>query len=116
MCDGVVGIDTFGFDRVFNQMFYSSKEWHDIRNHVIVRDNGCDLGVPGYDIHGRVHIHHMNIVDMSDLKNRTKILLDPEYLITTTHRTHMAIHYGNENTLPKGIIERTPNDTCPWRQ
>lgn len=114
---GKVGEDTFGYDRIFNQMFYSSKEWKDIRNYVIVRDNGCDLGIDGYEIAAqRVIIHHLNPIEMSDIERRTDILLDPEYLITTTHTTHNAIHYGDENQIlaPSPVI-RTKNDTCPWK-
>lgn len=114
---GKVGEDTFGFDRIFNQMFYSSKEWKDIRNYVIVRDNGCDLGIDGYEIAAqRVIIHHLNPIELSDIERRSDILLDPEYLITTTHATHNAIHYGDENQiLTPGLVIRTKNDTCPWK-
>lgn len=113
---GKVGEDTFGFDRIFNQMFYSSKEWKDIRNYVIVRDNGCDLGIDGYEIAAqRVIIHHMNPIALEDIDRRSDILLNPEYLITTTHATHNAIHYGDENQLVTGPIVRTKNDTCPWK-
>lgn len=113
---GKVGQDTFGFDRVFNQMFYRSKEWKSIRDEVIYRDNGCDLGVEGYEIHGRVIIHHMNPITLEDIQENTDFLMNPEYLITTVHSTHNAIHYGDENLLPKAPIERRKNDTCPWRQ
>lgn len=115
--NGKVGEDTFGYDRIFNQMFYSSKEWKDVRNHVIVRDNGCDLGIDGYEIAAqRVIIHHLNPIEMSDIERRSDILLNPEYLITTTHTTHNAIHYGDENQiLTPGPIIRTKNDTCPWK-
>ena len=113
---GRVGEDTFGFDRIFNQMFYSSKEWKDIRNYVIVRDNGCDLGIDGYEIAAqRVIIHHMNPIALEDIERNTDILLNPEYLICTTHATHNAIHYGDENQLVTGPIIRTKNDTCPWK-
>lgn len=115
--DGKVGKDTFGFDRIFNQMFYSSKEWKDIRNHVIARDIGCDLGVPGYDIVGqRVLIHHLNPITLDDIEKHADILLDPEYLITTTHNTHNAIHYGDESLIMSGPVIRTKNDTCPWKR
>lgn len=113
---GKVGQDTFGFDRVFNQMFYRSKEWKSIRDEVIYRDNGCDLGVEGYEIHGRVIIHHMNPITLEDIQENTDFLMNPEYLITTVHSTHNAIHYGDENLLPKAPIERRKNDTCPWRR
>lgn len=115
--DGKVGKDTFGFDRIFNQMFYSSKEWKDVRNHVISRDNGCDLGVYGYDIVGqRVLIHHLNPITLVDIEKHADILLDPEYLITTTHNTHNAIHYGDESLIMSGPVIRTKNDTCPWKR
>lgn len=113
---GSVGKDTFGFDRYFNQKFYKSKEWKQIRNHVIARDLGCDLGVEGYDILGeRVLIHHMNPISLEDLEKHTDQLLDPNYLITVTHRTHNMIHYGiNDKRFPEQV-ERRPNDTCPWK-
>lgn len=115
--NGSVGRDTFGFDRVFNQMFYSSLEWKQCRDKVIARDLGCDLGVPGHEISGqRVIIHHMNPMTLEDLEKRTEILLDPEYLITTTHFTHNAIHYGDSNLLVSEPIERKKNDTCPWKR
>lgn len=115
--NGVVGRDTFGFDRVFNQQFYKgSKEWLRVRDQVIIRDNGCDLGVEGYEIRGqRILVHHLNPIDLSDIADATEFLLNPEYLITTTHRTHNAIHYGDERLLPTAPIERTKYDTCPWR-
>lgn len=112
---GKVGEETFGFDRYLNQAFYRSKEWKAIRDRIIVRDNGCDLGIEGREIFGRVIIHHMNPVTVQDIIDRTEYLLNPEYLITTVKNTHDAIHYGSEElliTIPK---ERTKNDTCPWR-
>lgn len=113
---GSVGKDTFGFDRIFNQHFYTSREWRMLRDHVIVRDMGCDLGVEGYEIHGqKIIVHHLNPIELKDIDIRTDNLLDPEFLITTTHATHNAIHYGDANQLPKAPIERKPNDTCPWR-
>lgn len=115
--DGVVGKDTFGFDRIFNQRFYRSEEWKFVRDFVIVRDNGCDLGVDGHEIYGnRIIIHHMNPISLEDIERKSSILLDPEFLITTIHRTHNAIHYGDESLLIRGPIERTRNDTCPWRR
>lgn len=112
---GKVGQDTFGFDRIFNQMFYRSKEWKAIRDEIIIRDNGCDLGLEGYEIYGRLIIHHMNPISLDDIKDATDFLMNPEYLILTTHSTHNAIHYGNESLLMKAPIERTKNDTCPWK-
>ena len=113
---GKVGADTFGFDRVFNQMFYRSKEWKQLRHRLITRDLGCDLGVPDYDIHGAIYIHHMNPITVEDIDKRTDILLNPEFLICTSFNTHNAIHYGDESLLPKPLVERGPNDTCPWKQ
>lgn len=113
---GRVGQDTFGFDRVFNQMFYQSKEWKHTRHEIIVRDNGCDLGVEGYDIYGPIIIHHMNPISLDDIRDATEYLLNPEYLIATTDRTHKAIHYGDESLLLKAPIERSRFDTCPWKR
>lgn len=113
---GSVGKDTFGFDRYFNQKFYKSKEWKQIRNHVIARDLGCDLGVDGYDILGeRVLIHHMNPISLEDLEKHTDQLLNSNYLITVTHRTHNMIHYGIKDKRFPEQVERRPNDTCPWK-
>lgn len=113
--NGVVGKSTFGFDRVFNQLFYTSDEWKSIRNKIILRDFGCDLGVKGYDIHSRILVHHMNPISIDDIRYGSKYLLDPEYLICTSGNTHLAIHYGNQDLLPKPEIERFENDTCPWK-
>lgn len=112
---GKVGEDTFGFDRYLNQAFYKSKEWLSIRDHVIVRDNGCDLAMEDREIHGRILIHHMNPITKEDILHRSDILLNPEYLICTIKNTHDAIHYGDESLLITAPIERTKNDTCPWR-
>ena len=113
--DGQVGIETFGFNRYLNQAFYKSDEWLSIRDYVITRDNGCDLGMEGYEIYGRILIHHINPITKDDIIQRSRILLDPENLITTVKRTHDAIHYGDSNLLIKAPIERRKNDTCPWR-
>ena len=112
---GFVGEETFGYDRYLNQSFYRSREWMDIRDYVIVRDNGCDLGMQGHEIHGRILIHHMNPITKEDILRRSEFLLDPEYLISTIKLTHDAIHYGDENLLMDEPIVRTKNDTCPWR-
>lgn len=114
--DGAVGKETFGFDRYLNQVFYRSQKWKTIRDFVIIRDNGCDLGVEGYEIHGRIIIHHINPLTVRDIESESEFLLDPEFLICTTHNTHNAIHYGDENLLIQAPIERTKNDTCPWKQ
>lgn len=113
--DGQVGVETFGFNRYLNQAFYKSDEWLSIRDYVITRDNGCDLGMEGYEIYGRIIIHHINPITKDDIIQRSRILLDPENLITTIKRTHDAIHYGDSNLLMRAPIERRKNDTCPWR-
>lgn len=113
---GQVGKDTFGFDRYLNQMFYKTDEWKSIRDVVIVRDKGCDLGIEDREIHGRIIVHHMNPITKEDILSRSKYLLDPEYLISTIKNTHDAIHYGDESLLIKAPTERRRNDTCPWRK
>lgn len=111
-----VGETTFGFDRYINQMFYNSGEWKRIRRNVIIRDNGCDLGVEGFDIDSNILIHHMNPISADDILQRSIYLLNPEYLISTKKSTHDAIHYGDDSILDSlKVIERKPNDTCPWR-
>lgn len=114
---GEVGVDTFGFDRYLNQMFYRSSEWKQVRQQVILRDGACDLGVPGFEINDKIYIHHMNPIDVNDISNATDFLLNPEFLITTTFQTHNAIHYGSLDSIdiPRDPIVRRPNDTCPWR-
>lgn len=115
--DGIVGEETFGFDRYLNQQFYQNDpEWKRSRRFVIMRDLGCDLGIEDREIHGRIIVHHMNPITQYDLINRTKFLLDPEYLVCTLDSTHNAIHYGDEKLLMKGPVQRTKNDTCPWRK
>lgn len=114
--NGEVGKETFGFDRYMNQIFYRSPEWRRVRDFVITRDEGCDLGIPGREIFGRIVIHHMNPIRPEDIRNRSDLLLDPEYLITTIHDTHLAIHYGDEHLLLQEPVERRPNDTCPWKR
>ena len=113
--NGSVGKDTFGFDRYLNQQFYRSSEWKRIRDRVILRDNGCDLGVDGYEIRGRILIHHINPISVEDIHTMSDLLMNPEYLICVSHRTHNAIHYGDESLIITAPIERTQNDTCPWR-
>lgn len=114
--EGKVGEETFGFDRWINQKFYKDPEWLSIRDEVIIRDNGCDLGIPGREIYSRIIIHHMNPITKEDILKRSDFLLNPEYLICTMKRTHDAIHYGDEDLLYKLPVERTLNDTCPWRR
>lgn len=114
--NGRVGKDTFGFDRYLNQIFYLSPEWKSIRNDIIIRDNGCDLGMDGYEIEDRITIHHMNPIDASDIIHRSDFLLNPEFLIVTSLDTHNAIHYGNANNLRIIPKDRYLYDTCPWKK
>lgn len=111
---GVVGEPTFGYDRWLNQAFYRSAEWRHIRNYVISRDLGCDLGVEGYEIHDKVIIHHMNPMQQADLLHGNDDIVNLEYLISTTHKTHNAIHYGDASLLPKQYTPRRPGDTKLW--
>lgn len=114
---GAVGSDTFGFDRFVNQRFYRSSEWKRIRNQVILRDNGCDLGIEDRPIFGRIIIHHMNPIVLDDIVNADDFVLDPNYLICVSHDTHNALHYGDESFLDKNnITTRLPDDTCPWKK
>ena len=111
---GSVGTSTFGFDRHVNQKFYRSQQWRQIRHHVIARDNGCDLGVTDHDIHDKILIHHMNPMTIDDIVDGDESILDPEFLICTSHRTHNAIHFGDERKLSKPLVERRPGDTKLW--
>lgn len=111
----LVGEETFGVKRWLNQVFYKSPEWRRTRREIFLRDNGCDLGVDGYDLTDGFYIHHINPITEEDIVNRSELLLNPEYLITTSFNTHNAIHFGDENLLFTGVTVRTPNDTCPWR-
>lgn len=111
---GQVGRDTFGFDRYLNQEFYASWEWKQARNDVIARDLGCDMGLDGYEIFDRVYVHHMNPMTVKDITEFNEEILNPEYLICVTHRTHNAIHYGDANLLPRPPVERRPGDTKLW--
>lgn len=112
---GKVGEDTFGLDRYLNQVFYRSAKWKEIRDYVIIRDNGCDLGMEGHEIHQRILVHHMNPITKEDILRESEFLLDPEYMICTIKNTHDAIHYGDESLLITAPIERRKNDTCPWK-
>lgn len=112
---GTVGEQTFGFDRYLNQQFYTSMEWKHLRREVILRDDGCDLGIKDLEIVGPIYIHHINPITVDDIINRTDFLLNPNYLICCSDLTHKALHYGDYNMLPKGPVIRTKNDTCPWR-
>jgi hypothetical protein len=111
---GQVAQATFGFDRWINQEFYRSREWRHIRDHVIVRDNGCDMGVDDWEIYDGIYIHHMNPMTVEDITSGDPSILDPEFLISVTHRTHNAIHYGDESLLPRPLVERRPGDTKLW--
>lgn len=114
MLYGDLGVATFGFDRHLNQSFYASREWKQARDFAIVRDDGCDLGVPGHNIHDRILVHHMNPIRVQDLIHFNEDILNPDYLICVSTRTHNAIHFGDEEQLPKPIIERRPGDTKLW--
>ena len=112
---GQVGRETFGYDRYLNQILYNTKQWKKFRREIIIRDNACDLACEGYEINYRILVHHINPITVEDIINRNPMIFDPENTITTTHRTHNAIHYGDKNLLMLQPMERTPNDTCPWR-
>lgn len=114
MLGGELGVATFGFDRHLNQAFYASQMWKRVRDEVIIRDNGCDLGIPGHEIHDRVLVHHMNPIKVQDLLEFNEDILNPEYLICVSTRTHNAIHFGDERQLPPPLIERRPGDTKLW--
>jgi hypothetical protein len=111
---GIVGESTFGFDRWLNQQFYTSRQWRRARTRVIARDNGCDLGVPGFELHSGLVIHHMNPISVDDIKHGNEAILDEEYLIVASLTTHNAIHYGGRDRLPRGPVERKPGDTKLW--
>lgn len=112
---GKVGEETFGLDRYLNQQLYKSRRWQNIRSQVIIRDDGCDLGIDGRQMDNYITIHHMNPISMEDIEEERDIVFDPEYLICCSSRTHKAIHFGDENLLIRDPIIRRPNDTCPWR-
>ena len=114
--NGRVGADTFGYYRYLNQIFYKTEDWLRIRDEVIIRDLGCDLAIEGREIHNRILVHHMNPLTKEDILDRSEFLLNPEYLICTTKQTHDAIHYGDSESLITIPIERSKNDTCPWRR
>lgn len=113
--DGKVGVATFGYNRYLNQTFYLSPEWKHMRDSVIIRDCGCDLAMPGHDIHRSIFIHHLNPITAEDIINRLPDILDPEFLVCASYDTHNALHYGDETLLRKPLVERRPNDTCPWK-
>lgn len=111
---GKVGKDTFGFDRYLNQALYSSVEWKRFRREILIRDDGCDLGIPDRLIAGKVLIHHINPLSIEDIEKRSSVIFDPNNVICVSHMTHQAIHYGDENLLPKDPVVRRPGDHCPW--
>lgn len=113
---GVIGDETFGSNRYLNQAFYKSDAWLSVRDTVIIRDNGCDLAMPDRMINGTILIHHMNPISIQDVIHGSDLLLNPEYLICVSKMTHNAIHYSDENILIPDLVERTKNDTCPWRK
>jgi hypothetical protein len=113
---GRVGYETFGYDRYLNQVLYTSKEWRSFRRQIILRDKGWDMGFEGYNIQSRATVHHINPITVEDVVNRSPMVFDPENVITVSDITHKAIHYGDEDLLMKDLVERRPNDTCPWRQ
>lgn len=112
--NGSVGSSTFGYDRWLNQRFYTSREWRQLRDHVIARDNGCDLGVDGYEIHDKILVHHMNPMIVDDLLAGEESIMDPNFLVVTSHRSHNAIHYGDESLLPRKYTPRERGDTRLW--
>jgi len=112
---GIVGESIFGFDRHLNQVLYTSKRWRRTRDNIIIRDDGCDLGVKGYEIYDRIYVHHMNPITIEEIEMESDTLFDPNFLICTSFNTHNAITYGSEHLLPQLPIERRPNDTCPWK-
>lgn len=113
--DGAVGARTFGGDRYLNQIFYHDEEWRRVRRKILDRDNYCDLGDPEHELHSKMLIHHIEPIGKEDILSRSPKLFDPENLITVSYNTHKAIHYGTADLLPKPVVERKPNDTCPWR-
>lgn len=112
---GLVGESTFGFERYLNQALYTSQKWRQLRSQIIIRDNGCDLGIEGRDIFDKIIIHHMNPLTREQIQDPDDSMFDPEYLICVSHNTHNAIHYGDASLLSKEYVPRRPNDTCPWK-
>lgn len=113
--NGTVGEELFGYARYLNQQFYHGKLWLDVKQQVVIRDGGYDLGVPGWKIVGHIYVHHMNPITLEQIKNNDPALLDPENLISCSYNTHQAITWGNAELLPKPMVIRQPGDTCPWR-
>ena len=111
---GKIGVETFGYDRYLNQILYNSREWERFRDKIIIRDNGCDLALEGFEIHGMIIVHHINPISVEDILRRDPKIFDPENVVSTILNTHNAIHYGDENLLPKDLVERSPGDTRLW--
>lgn len=112
---GKVGKETFGYDRYLNQVLYTSDEWRRFRRDIVIRDNGCDLGCEGYELQSRIIVHHINPITVEDVLNRSRMVFDPDNVISVSHNTHQAIHYGDESLLPLLPVERSRYDTCPWK-
>ena len=113
--NGIVGKETFGYDRYLNQLLYRSSDWRSFRDKIIIRDNGCDLACDGFELHSRIIIHHIDPITVEDILNKHPKVFDPENVVSTSHNTHLAIHYGDKNLISIGPINRYKNDTCPWK-
>ena len=113
--NGIVGKETFGYDRYLNQLLYRSSDWRSFRDRIIIRDNGCDLACEGFELQSRIIIHHIDPITVEDILNKHPKVFDPENVVSTSHNTHLAIHYGDKNLISIGPINRYKNDTCPWK-
>ena len=113
--NGIVGKETFGQDRYLNQLLYRSSDWRSFRDRIIIRDNGCDLACEGFELQSRIIIHHIDPITVEDIINKHPKVFDPENVVSTSHNTHLAIHYGDKNLISIGPINRHKNDTCPWK-
>ena len=113
--NGIVGKETFGYDRYLNQLLYRSSDWRSFRDRIIIRDNGCDLACEGFELQSRIIIHHIDPITVEDIINKHPKVFDPENVVSTSHNTHLAIHYGDKNLISIGPINRHKNDTCPWK-
>ena len=113
--NGIVGKETFGYDRYLNQLLYRSSDWRSFRDRIIIRDNGCDLACEGFELQSRIIIHHIDPITVEDILNKHPKVFDPENVVSTSHNTHLAIHYGDKNLISIGPINRHKNDTCPWK-
>lgn len=113
--NGIVGKETFGYDRYLNQLLYRSSDWRSFRDRIIIRDNGCDLACEGFELQSRIIIHHIDPITVEDILNKHPKVFDPENVVSTSHNTHLAIHYGDKNLISIAPIDRYKNDTCPWK-